>query len=244
MEEIKVFYSEDKAEQEGETITKRLRKLYPEQEGKFSKEQYDEVERQIYEEQIKLIKEMSLLKIPTYLVGGYASDLLILEIDGSFEGDFVDPHTDIDMLINAKDSEALTDKLKELGFKVKKRVEPGQEKANKIYISNTHSIEADFALLETDEESGEPYFNTKSGDKNCKMYLSRDVLDGPVITLGDTLVKVLSPRGLIQSLLFYRQLGISELREKDKIRAERLREKYFPDETLDSDLFKVRIEES
>ncbi|MFZ2522214.1 MAG: hypothetical protein WAX44_04510 [Minisyncoccia bacterium] len=75
------------------------------------------------------------------------------------------------------------------------------------------------------------------------IHVVNSISNGITITLGDTPLKIISPRGLIQSLIFYKQIGIDELREKDRIRAERLREKYFPDVPLDSDLFKVRIEE-
>ncbi len=56
-------------------------------------------------------------------------------------------------------------------------------------------------------------------------------------------LKIVSPKSMIQTLLYYYQLGLSELREKDRVRAISLIQKYFPGQTIDSSDFHVRVEE-
>jgi len=243
MEKMENLYSIDKAEQEAELVTKRLDKMYPNQDGKFTNEQYESMNEQMSAEQVELIKKLSEIGVPLYLIGGYASDLLLLEKDGVFEGEFAHPHTDIDMLVDAENKDVLAQELLDLGFKTKERTEEGSDKPNKIYISRTDSIQGDFGILETETETGKKFFNVSIKGRGFRLYIDDDLQNGPEVKLGDTLVKIVSPRALIQSLLFYTQLGISELREKDKVRAEMLCQKFFPGETLDSDMFKLKMEE-
>jgi hypothetical protein len=96
------FYSQEKAEKEANKVTKSLSDRYPNQNGVFTREQYESINKEIVERQVDLIKKLSSLSIPVYLIGGYASDILMGENNGVFNGEFSGPHTDIDALVENK----------------------------------------------------------------------------------------------------------------------------------------------
>lgn len=229
----------------GEVKTKRLKQRYPDQSGKFSRDQYEEMDREIEKEmasdQVRLIKELSSIEIPVYLVGGYAYELLLLEEGGEFKTQFVDQHRDFDMTTNRENSDILKNKLRELGFKLRKEVDRNQNETLE-YVKSDNGVQADFTLFDINPETNEVCGNSSLGDKKYKVCSNLDIMKGKTVVLDGVGVKNLSPCGLIQSLLVNRQIGLA-LREKDRIRAERLCAKYFPGETLDSELFKVRVEE-
>lgn len=230
----------------GEVMTKRLRQRYPDQNGKFSKYQIEEINREIEKEmasdQVELIKKLSSIEIPVYLVGGYAYELLLLEEGGEFRAQFADQHRDIDMITNIENSAILKNKLKELGFKLKKEVDRNLNETTLEYINGDTGVQADFSLIDINTETNEVCANSSLGNKKYKVCSNLDVIVWKTVVLGGVEVRTLSPCGLIQSFLVNRQIGIA-LREKDRIRAQRLCEKYFPGETLDSELFKVRVKE-
>lgn len=232
----------------GEVMTKRLKQRYPDQNGKFSKDQYEEIDKELNRElasdQVELIKKLSSIETPVYLFGGVAYELLLLEKDGESVSEFARPYNDIDAIIDRKNLAILENKLGELGLKPKEGVEGVQNKEILRYKGSKNGVQLDLdiALMDINPETNEPYINIQFGGKKYKVCFSSDIINDKTIVLGGVKIKTLSPRGLIQSFLFNSQIGFA-LREKDRIRAKRLCEKYFPGETLDSKLFKVRVEE-
>jgi hypothetical protein len=239
MEKMTNLFSEDKAIQEAEVVTRTLHKRFPDQKGVFTANQYESVNTEMLEKQIRMIRELSTLPVPVYLAGGYASDFLI----GDGEGEVSNPHTDIDMLTNKSNADLLTNKLTEMGYSVKRKNVHATEGVGKIYITKTEDIQADFAFIELDENTQEPYLLTSRKGRPIKIFFSKDLFGGNETILEGTPIKLISPRALIQSLLFYAQVWGEPPREKDQNRAKLLCEKYFPNETLDSERFKVRVEE-
>lgn len=233
MENPSKFYSQEQAEEEARNQVRELKSLYPEQEGVFTSEQYEEADINLREKQIEFIKDIAGQDSPAYLFGGYASDLLI-------HGDtpLKEPHKDVDMVILRNKEGELVEKLKGKGYQVKAKIESGMKKPLKLDLKNAGSLKGDFVFADIEESTGQPYIETKAKDgKSIRLYFSADIFQSKPIQLGDRLIKVISPRSLIQSLLFYNQ------REKDLMRVEKLIEKYFPSEKIDSELFKVKTEE-
>jgi hypothetical protein len=242
MEKFENCYSKEEAQKEAGFITKSLDKKYPNTEGRFTSEQYNEEEKHIREGQIELIKKLSKLNVPVYIAGGYACELLLQENDGKFDGEFSAPHKDVDVVIKRDEQDVIKEKLNEFDLKIKEKIELGQDVPFKLYLKNTTGIQADFGLIDTDSITGEPYITVLGDNQSHKVYFSSDMLEGKQVTFNDVSIKVISPRSLIQSLIFYPQIGRGTLREKDTKRANELLQKFFPGETLESDLFKVRIE--
>ena len=232
----------------GEVIAKRLEQRYPDQNGKFSKDQYEEIDKEMDREmaggQVELIKKLSSIETPVYLFGGCAYELLLFERGGEFGGEFAHPHNDIDVIIDRKNLAILEKNLKELGLKPKEVVEGVQNKEILRYEGGGNGIklDLDLALMDINPGTSERYMDIQFGGKKYKVCFSPDILSDKTIVLGGVRIKTFSPRGLIQSFLFNSQIDFA-LRENDRIRAQRLCEKYFPGETLDSELFKVRVEE-
>ncbi len=237
MEEMPTFYTKEQAEQEGQRITKELNSQHPDDGGVFTHDQYEAVNEEIQQKQRELIGDLAGEDPVAFLCGGYAADLLM-------HGEVRDPHTDVDMLVLKEKQGELKERLENLGLNIKGKVEPGQQEPYKLYVTGDRMMKADFGLVEVDVETGEPcvQFQLENG-KAGKLYFDAGTLGEDNVFLDGKRVKVISPRGLIQSLLFYGQIGRAELREKDAIRVASLIQKYFPGETKESELFRVRVEE-
>ncbi len=236
MKENPDFYTKKQAEDEGFAQLKELGSKFPSQGGNFTSEQYENADANLREKHIEMINRFAGEDGPAYLVGGYACDALI-------NGDFIEPHTDIDLVATRKKQEELEEKLNESGYSGKKKIESDPEKPFKIFVKKG-ALQAEFALIDTDQATGEPYTTVKlENGKSSKLFFSSDMFLAEPMKISEKTLKVVSPRGLIQSLLFYKQIHRAGLREKDLNRVNALINKYFPGESLDSDLFKVRIEE-
>lgn len=212
MEKI-IHYSEDKAEKEAGKVADLLAGRFPEQNGVFTKEQYDSVEREITERQIELIKKLSSLSVPVYLIGGYASDLLLGEEGGVFNGEFSGPHTDVDMLVESGNLEAIQNELDESGLQFKKTIVG--EQVYKLYLNDPSGLEADIGVI---EDVGDEFKITM---KDGVAHFKKDLILGPEIIFFGQKVRVISPKLLVQSFLFY-----GRPREKDIARTKALSEKY------------------
>ncbi len=239
MEKIEHVYSEDKAASEAKEITKTLNKESPDSNGVFSAEQYEEASRNIDMRQVELIKDISGMDFPAYLAGGYAADVLIQESGGVVSSDSFDAHADIDMVIRKEDIENLEEGIKSLGLNSKSRLEENQSVPSKLYLKNASGLQADFGVMDV-SESGEPFIVTNvitNGYADViKVLFSQDMFSYGEIVLDGKPIRVISPKSLIQSYSFYGQM-----RDKDRIRAQRLIDKYFPGEDLNSSKFQAKV---
>ncbi|MBP6885767.1 MAG: hypothetical protein KBC02_00785 [Candidatus Pacebacteria bacterium] len=239
MERTPPVYSKEKATAEASSITKTLTSKHPEQNGAFTRHQYESESNEIARRQIELIKIISSLQFPSFLFGGYAAEILLKEKDGKCEVETFDTHTDIDMAVSRKNQASLERALQELGISYKAT---SKDHPRKLYITNANGLQADFAIFDVDEETGKPYIFVEDKNVQKKAYVSTDFFAGETITVQGIPVRIASPKSLIQSLQFYTSLGHT-LRDKDLQRAQQLRDKYYPGIPLDAEEFKIKITE-
>jgi hypothetical protein len=215
------FYSQEKAEKEANKVTKSLSDRYPNQNGVFTREQYESINKEIVERQVDLIKKLSSLSIPVYLIGGYASDILMGENNGVFNGEFSGPHTDIDALVENKNLQTIQDELTSIGLKFK--ISRVGDKIYKIFLDDKSGLEADIGVIEEDQGQ----FKIALKDREIKF--NKDLVLGPEIDFFGQKVKVISPRLLVDSMSFY-----EKPRAKDVARAKALKEKFNLESNSDS----------
>jgi hypothetical protein len=190
----------------------------------------------IHDKQVELVLDLAVDSNPVFLIGGYACDLLL---DNSLDGQ----HKDVDMVVSRDWQDQLGVRLKSLGYKIGIKKKTDHAKVYKYFLKDSDLVQADFPFIDIDSDSGELYFEEMLKDgRLVRLYFSPDAMLSDPIQMSGKSVRVLSPRAIIQSLLYYAQIGLNEVREQDQLRAKKLMSRYFPGEVESSELFKVRVE--
>lgn len=187
----------------------------------------------------KFINEVfTELRLPVYLVGGYAEDALLT-------GSMSPNRKDIDMVAFRDDKETVLQKLSEKGYVVTPVVIPPSQRPYKFKISLSDSqLSTDLVLLDRDTD-GRQYLELvdTSSETPLKIYFDPDGFDTMSdVTLESIPVRCISPRALIQSKGIYAQIGSeSEMREKDQLARKRLISTFFPEKEESDPFFLPRI---
>lgn len=204
----------------------------------------DRERERLRKEQLKFIEDINRIAvgkgISLYLFAGFADDLVLNE------GSAIEDHGDVDIICMRKDLNLLIEALREIGCDA---VE--EESDNPNYYSskdNPHKINArrgevsiDIPIMDFDEERQQPYYViTNNEGRKLHIYFDQDFLPDNRQPVG-TLPKTVSPLGLIQTRVFYPQIQDIEWREKDRIAAEALRDRFFPGEDLNDPKFMPEI---
>lgn len=171
--------------------------------------------------------------IDIFLIGGFADEAVL---NG---GEIKRKHEDVDFVCMRKDMDAVMALLSEVGCEKIKKIMDGQnfyaENLPLKIAAQRGGMTIDVPLLDFDELRQQPYyFLINNEGKKFTIYFEKNIFS-------DGKLGSISPLGLIQTRIFYPSIENIEIREKDRVAAEMLRSKFFPNDDLSDSKFMPEI---
>jgi hypothetical protein len=186
------------------------------------------------ERQLDLLRRMSALDPPVWIMGGYAEDALVA-------GTVTRPHDDVDWVYPRSEHDLRLAQARALGF-VSLEVWGESAPGAPFYLSGDDGdLRLELGVL--DEEDGALWLRVHSlafqidGEPpraGYRLRLPEDTFEYPVASIDGIPVRPVSPMCLYQMRLGIAGQGsVGELTEKQVASMRRLKERFFPDRTDD-----------
>lgn len=178
--------------------------------------------------------------VEVFLFAGFADEFVLNE------GEIKRDHSDVDFVCMRKDAQAMMKVLADIGCENIKEMFDSEnyysdELSLKI-IARRGDVSMDVPLLDFDEDRQRAYYAMINDDgKKFKIYFEKNMLMASEFSSDGSVVKVVSPLALIQTRVFYSSIENIEIRDKDRLASEMLRDKFFPGEDLSDPKFMPEI---